>query len=434
MAPPAGLLSCSNEVLTIIFSNPSLSKQDLTSLRLTSKEISPAATREFAKRYVTEPFFFPSRCGLQSLVDICKHPIFSPQVRSIGFLATEVHIHGLDKHVSDVKLALRYHKNSFLVENFTIINDYARILKEQAVLAASGDIEKLLTTALQALRQPISITIANDLDYVDSEGVIGLPLITHDYDGILDKPISYAPDLEPKMHESLKLIEKLVAKLSFGDRMSLTGLKLKMKRRFQVMHETSSQDLDSITMQTLSGAYSNLTTFHLSLDLDALRCAVSFQSIEGLFKAVPKLKELAFKTSCTGTRPVGMSTSDRVAKLFKFKPSFELEVLILQDVPCKLLSLKLLMEKHKNALKTVKLSNITLLGSWRNCLEWMRKELDLESLHIDDQNTIDRNNTTSRGVFLPKQQAWRAPLINSFEGKQSTRDALDNLIRRTTSQ
>ncbi|KAG9700848.1 hypothetical protein KCU95_g964, partial [Aureobasidium melanogenum] len=365
MASAAGLLSCSNEVLAIVFSNPSLT--------------------------------------------------------------TIVDIHGLTKRVSDTETAVtRYSNSSSLVDDLTIISDYARILQEQALLAASGDTEELFTTALRVLKHPVTIKVVNDLQYVDSRRVAGLPVMTHYYDGNLSKPITYLPDFEPKMKSSLKLIEKVVAKLSSGDRVSMNGLKLKMSRRSQVKPH-------SIMMQLLSGAYSNLTIFHLDLDLDSLRCPVSFGSIEELFKAVPRLQELAFGTSCTGIRPVGMSTLERVTKLFSLKSSFELRVLILQDVPCTLESLELLMERYKKTLESVKLSKITLLGSWRKCLKWMRKELDLEKLHVADPHTINRNNTTSRGVFLPKQQAWRNPTTNSFVGKQSTRDGLDNLIRRTPS-
>ncbi|CAD0081476.1 unnamed protein product [Aureobasidium vineae] len=71
MASHSGLLACSYEVLNIIFGEPSLSKKDLESLRLTCKEVHSTATREFAKRYLAEPFVVLSRDSLQSLVDIC---------------------------------------------------------------------------------------------------------------------------------------------------------------------------------------------------------------------------------------------------------------------------------------------------------------------------------------------------------------------------
>ncbi|CAD0087209.1 unnamed protein product [Aureobasidium mustum] len=433
MSSPAGLLSCSNETLANIFSDEILSKKDLRSLRLISKELCPAATREFAKRYVTNPFFFLSRYGLQSLIDICKHPIFGPEIRSIGFLATKVHISGLKEHVSDAGSIAKHDSNSSsMVDSLTIISDYARILKEKALLAASGDTKELLTTALQALRQPISITIANDLDFVGPGQAIGLPLITHYYDGNFNKPITCIPDLEVNMKSSLKLIEKVIAKLSTKDHMLLTGLKLKMRRHSQDTPNTSDPSrLDSIIVQSISGAYSSLTTFHLELDLESLRCSSSFGSFEELLKAVPNLQVFAFETSCTDKRPVGMSTLERVAKLFSFETNFELRVLILQNVPCTLESLQLLMERHKKTLEHVKLSKITLLGSWKACLRGMRKELDLQRLQIADPYTISRDNTTSRGVFLPKQQTWRAPTTNSFEGKENTRTGLDNLIRRT---
>ncbi|KEQ78110.1 hypothetical protein M436DRAFT_36406, partial [Aureobasidium namibiae CBS 147.97] len=65
MTSNAGLLACSNEVLTMIFSDPGLRRRDLKSLRRTSKELCPAATREFAMRYVADPVFALSQHGLQ---------------------------------------------------------------------------------------------------------------------------------------------------------------------------------------------------------------------------------------------------------------------------------------------------------------------------------------------------------------------------------
>lgn len=73
-----GFLVHSNEKLAMTSSGQCLSKEDIESQRLASKELCPTRRREFAMRYVTQPVVALSQYGLQSLVDICKHPIFGP--------------------------------------------------------------------------------------------------------------------------------------------------------------------------------------------------------------------------------------------------------------------------------------------------------------------------------------------------------------------
>jgi len=99
-----GFLVRSNEELTIILSGQCLRKEDIEPLRLASKEY-----------------------GLKSLVDICKHPIFGPQLRSVDFLATTLHIKGLEERASGVR---NYHKTDdikSMTNRLAEISDYARL-------------------------------------------------------------------------------------------------------------------------------------------------------------------------------------------------------------------------------------------------------------------------------------------------------------------
>ncbi|KAH0380225.1 hypothetical protein KCU92_g7728, partial [Aureobasidium melanogenum] len=425
MAPAAGLLSCSNEVLTIIISNPSLSKQDLKSLRLTSKEICPAATREFAKRYVTEPFFVISRRSLQSLVDICRHPIFSPYIRTIGFLATTLHTEGLKERVLSLDHGAARDQMDKRLSFITGISEYASLFQEQVQLETSGEIERLMANALEALDHSISITVSNDLESISSKDIVDISSMIHRQDDY-GRRYSRACDVEPKMRSLFGSIEKIVAGLSSRNRLPLTGLTIHLRR---LTHTTGGPDC--LAMVRPHETYSNLTTFHLDMDLEALRCTVSFESVKELFKAASKLQELSLTTSCKGTRAVGISTLDRVTKLFSFETTFELRVLVLTDVPCTLECLKLIMERYKKTLMDVRLSRVTLLGSWKDCLSWMHTKLDLESLHISHPLTISRSRTTRRGTFVSASLAWQAPPTVSLRGKEVARTGLSNLIRQT---
>jgi hypothetical protein len=66
----------------MIFSVQFPSKEDIRSLRSTSKDLYSVATRKSTKRYVFEPVVAVFQYGLQFLVDICRHFMFGPQTRS----------------------------------------------------------------------------------------------------------------------------------------------------------------------------------------------------------------------------------------------------------------------------------------------------------------------------------------------------------------
>jgi hypothetical protein len=429
MTLAAGLLACSNEVLTMIFNNPSLSKKDIKSLRLTSKELSPAATRKFARRYLTEPFFILSRYSLQSLVNICKHPVFGPQIRSIGFLAATMHTKGL----SDRTARLSYYEPGptaveEVADRYTEISDYAKLCKDQLQLSASGDTEKLLLNALEAVRHPISITVTNDPESVDPDGVIGLPVTICRHDEISGRYVAKISDFNSKMSSFFTLLQKTITGLTSRDLMLLTGLKVNIRRRSQAVVSTSSPDC--IVIERFKSVYSDLSTLHLDFNLEALRCSVTFKALEDLFKAAPKLQMFAFTTSCTGKRAVAMSTLERVAKIFELETAFKLKALVLDSVPCTLETLLMLMKRHKQTLVDIKLSRVTLLGGWKPCLSMMRKDLDLQNLHLNLPQIVSRNNVTNRGVFVVTGFRWGNGTVisHNFKGQESIHAGLDRMI------
>jgi hypothetical protein len=133
----------------MIFSNQDLNKEDIESLRLTSKELYPAATREFAMRYLAEPYVVLTRASLQSLVKICQHPLFNPHIRSIGFLTTTLSLDGLRSRASRLTSSIiQDHKDGDLNHKLASISKYAELCNEQAQLEKSRKGKKLLVNAL----------------------------------------------------------------------------------------------------------------------------------------------------------------------------------------------------------------------------------------------------------------------------------------------
>lgn len=416
----------------MIFSDASLSKKDIESLRLTSKELHPAATREFAMRYLSEPYFVLTRDSLQSLADICKHPVFGPQIRSIGFLATTLRVQGLEDRVVSVKRATAYPEHGdidSISSKLTGIEDYTRLYKDQLRLETSGDIVTLLLNAIEALDHPISISVTNDLESIGFSSIIGLSPFIHRRNEYSGRRVAKVSEINSKMKDLFPAIETTIAGLGSRHPMSLVGLKLSMKRRPQTTRPDSHSDYIHLNN---SGIYSNLTSLHLDLSLEAIRCYMSLKSLEGLFKAAAKLQKLVFVTSCTGARAIGMSTLERVAKIFEFETAFELNTLVLENVPCTLETLLELMKRYKQTLVDVKLSRVTLLEHWKPCLSWMRKNLELESLHISHPQTISHQNVTYKGLFITAEQAVQGLPVLSLHGKENVRVGLDNMFSGAT--
>ncbi|KAG9848875.1 hypothetical protein KCU98_g5405, partial [Aureobasidium melanogenum] len=206
--PPSGLLSCPSEVLATIFSDPSLNSKDIKSLRLTCKELHPTATREYAERYLTEPFFILSRYGLESLVNICRHPLISPHIRTVGIMANTLHIQGLKERACRLHQKICEHRWGYndTVQEFADLSEYAKICEEQEQLQKGGEAQELLTRALSALHHPFAITITDDFESMGPIEVIGLPPTTYFDEGWSGKRHYKTMDRDSKMRSLFKLI------------------------------------------------------------------------------------------------------------------------------------------------------------------------------------------------------------------------------------
>ncbi|CAD0105816.1 unnamed protein product [Aureobasidium uvarum] len=221
MTSRSGLLECSNEVLNIIFGEPSLSKKDIKSLRLTSKELHPAATREFARRYFTNLVAVLSQNSLQSLVDICEHPLFRPYVLSVRFLTTSLSLERLRRDAQDIPFKS---DPIDLATTLAMIGKHAELCKEQIQLETFGA-KKLLVKAFSALEHPFAIKFTNAPESMDLVEVLGLPRITYDYDHATGKRCYDMFNNASKMKSLSGLVQEAIAELSAGDRKSFVSLK-----------------------------------------------------------------------------------------------------------------------------------------------------------------------------------------------------------------
>lgn len=409
MTPRSGLLACSNEVLTMIFNDPSLRKKDIKSLRLTSKELHPAATREFAMRYLTEPYVVLTKDSLQALVEICKHPLFSPYIQSIGFLTTTLCVGELGNFAGRLYSSNREHnrKHGGLVRDLATMNEYSELCIEQIQLENTGQGEELLVMALSALGRPFNMNVTNDPDSANLSQVLRLSKFMQ-RDGFHPRPAA-----EYRTRSLFGLIQSAITQVGSGSWLNSLGICLRR-------HYDSFPDI--------TGSYTGIRELCFDIDAQTFRDQATISVFERLIRAAPNLEALSFAAGHVSKSPVASSTMGLVSDIFETLRTCRLQVIILQDVTCTLDSLLKLMERHKQTITRLRFVRVTLLGSWRDCLSWIRKELNLVGFHIYQVRALDPSRNTGKGTFalmpgVPKLTK------TSFTGKDDTRLGLDGLAQ-----
>ncbi|KAI1159452.1 hypothetical protein F5B18DRAFT_636931 [Nemania serpens] len=84
-----GLLQLPNEVLAIIWDE--LDAQGFSALRLASKYANSATLSAFTRQYFKTRYVMLSRLSLENTVEIARHPVFSPAVRTLEICTDHFH-------------------------------------------------------------------------------------------------------------------------------------------------------------------------------------------------------------------------------------------------------------------------------------------------------------------------------------------------------
>ncbi|TIA06658.1 hypothetical protein D6C80_10209 [Aureobasidium pullulans] len=410
--PTPGLLKCPNEVLANIFSNPGLSKNDIKALRLVCTQLRPLATRVFAQRYFTDPFVILSRYALEALVEICEDPIFSPHVQSIGFLTTTLHPD------DSTKKALEE------------LNAFTQFSAEQVHLESSGEAERLLARAISALGRPMVVTVTNDIDSISPIGVSKVPSNRY-YNRLYDPTTSNAShhygksgcsDVHSRMRDLLRVVTRAIYQMELGDRDHFEGLKIKLKQRSYM-----PQRYDCLgSLQASEGIYECLTSLHLEMDCASLREKGSIAALQHLFTVVLCLQKLTFITSWARGNTIATLLLTNISRWLETPSKFNLRTLVLQEVACTQETLLSIMKRHRETLREIELSGVTLLGSWKGCISWMMENLHLEIFRIKDACSITHGRKTNHGRFIPAD-CLVAP--TDLVGKEDTRVGLEKLLK-----
>ncbi|KAK6004771.1 hypothetical protein QM012_008633 [Aureobasidium pullulans] len=145
MDPSASLSSLPPELSSKIYHDPGLGQEDLVNLRLTSRigRVHASATKALAKLCFTEVSLALTKHSLESLVEICQHPVFGPNIRKVQLSCVHV-----DREDSQSSLNCTATQLDYLYINIIDMTASQRRVGYDGPKAIRSGLEKVLQASL----------------------------------------------------------------------------------------------------------------------------------------------------------------------------------------------------------------------------------------------------------------------------------------------
>ncbi|KAI4726660.1 hypothetical protein E4T49_05544 [Aureobasidium sp. EXF-10728] len=412
--PPTGpsLISLPNEILTMICAN--LSAKDLGAIRLLCKETNPTATTEFATRYFKDPFVMMSKESLEALVEICKHPVFGPQVRKVQLLSARPSARSLRPLDHNFRRAVD-RKDVAMVRSFRSRDPLlVDMIADQLEFEVSPSSHRLMREAFKALeryQKPIAIAAQ------------GLPL-------------PYAPIGKTKIYKELGerpykdlYDQDIVSKLGFMLKAAsctkcvMRKVKISLDALARWTHDLSLQSVQEFRREHAS-LLMRLEEFHLDLSYRPdgyIRYAV-IEMLKSIIRLIPRSLENFTLSSNCDPYSFNRLPVDIIDTLAWYN---ELKKVSLHKVVLREEQLLGLLRANQASLKRLSLVEMIIVGDWDQILSWISKTMALDQFTLEQ--CYKGQERVLRPIVLPTEQWYFGSC--KFRGKQDICRGLDLFIK-----
>lgn len=372
------------EIVSQICQQPSLDKDDLAALRLTCKSygIHNAATASLGKHFedITVPF---SEQSFQTLVNICKHPVFSGCVRSVKLSSIRCNskesidniVQALQGEATQVHEGARLKSRSKNLHDLSArIRSYASRTQSENEFARSTKPLTLLTRALQVLAQA-DARIALGIAFQETNSLgCGKAILANDTFSCLWLDASSS---------ALGLLTSAVSKCG------LSSKRLKIDI-LATEHPYESWPPQEATGSATADLFSHMEALDLGLvcfrRFDVNQDIVDFVQ-QDILKSI-QIKALRLKSVDTLELPPP-TNSQRILRLCKSIPLLSLESLSLVGIETTMLDLQAFLARVRGTLRHLSIVSCELDADlWMPAVNYIRDHLTaLDELHLT-QNVL----------------------------------------------
>ena len=387
----------------MICDDKELSANDLAAMRLTNKGLQAVATKIFGQRYLQDPFVMILEDSLKTLVEICKHPVFGPRVRKIQLLNNL-----FDPQALGI-FAQKFHGAHFngdrtkLLSAKRQIQCLADLVAEQFVLMKSGAAFELLKRAFQILGaqgKPVAIASqmfkpsnlpigwSKTIGRVDDDQVhwvVGMPEVLSTLEMLL-KAAQAGACAVLKLEAGVYCVRLdrsvLVSRRSINASLLLGVQEFDFQFEWRNQHEIHN-----------SLAYSHLLSLLRIMPKDLKTLTVRSDAVISGHHVEPhsirySLVEGLYHEDFTTEQPCALETL-QLSKLFLTKHNL-LEFL----------------DRQRNSLKKLILSEVYLHGEWDDVLSYIARAFSLEQFDLRKARKLVETPRNHGEIYSTNNVPW----------------------------
>lgn len=386
------------EIVARIANDSALSKSDLMNLRLVSRSFDPWATETLGKIYLSRICISLTRNDLKTLLAICKHPQFGPQVRSIQVNHTQIHPEEVGMMATALSQASRGRNSEEMLKTKEHFNACSQQFLEETEMADLAEAKNYLVrsfSVLKAYNTSISIASADPYRY-------GTSFEHHRVSKRAWHPSHEQPCLV-RLKSSLRILFEAATK----SKVHVEGLLISYMAPKTIPDEEEGT-LPLVRPDFTQSICSKLE--HISIDLDAvfghhprvrlkrvLAAAFRIKTFELNLLIDPECNQLILSDDFKFCREILLSLN-----------SSSLSKVELWNIGVSENALLQFLDKHRQTLTHLTMSCCCLVnGSWQHVFGWIHSNLtNLQKLHLRELCTTRGSHPSNTGLQAEVHYGW----------------------------
>jgi hypothetical protein len=394
MEPSPDLLSLPNEILGQICvhaqdsdETKSRGKEWLRAARLTCKQLCVVATVEFGKQFLASVPVMVARGSLETLFDICKHPLIGPQVTEIqlyGCRSSRYALHMLQEELEECLGSNNLHQARQIRHQLNLLLDF----REQEIeFETFQGIFQHLESALKTIcghGSSVTLSVFTDVSVKPLDHIRASKQISQDSQDTLHD--NFGVDCVRSTLQTL-----LVAAARSG--CPVERLKIGSDTWYE-----GAEDISGVETTFKESLLSKVKVLHVRMN----RCnfVKHFQeTLNIILQPTRNLAELYLRFEQINQTFLHGGDVDICARLIHSVQSRCLHKIELQEMVCRPSDILALLDNNSDTVKDLRLSEVILLGSWSVVMTWIRDHCSLEFMSARKLLEFEEDETDETGHF-----------------------------------
>lgn len=330
-----------------------------------------------------------ARGSLEKLLKICEHPLIGPHVYQVGLYGCRLDQSLVAPYRRDLEACLWERDLQGIRQARYRLQLFEDFLEEEVELDQHVGIFQILVNALKAIRRhghSVGLTVFTDPDEY-SQKILGYPEAFEKVTKDIGATIYTMTPMTP--HESIRSSFKTLFAAVAKSGVCMDCLNL-VDREFWYETASSQREKDNSLTSHATDVLLNVKVLDLDLTRDLFTGNLE-NFANNILQRTKNLTTLYVKLNASVRDTFTWAEIEPFGRTIRSCSSDHLFKVGLYHASCQQADLILMLEKHKNTMRYLSLTEIGLVGSWEEVFVWIRDHCSLNHLSTWNLREYDEN-------------------------------------------